>query len=143
MTQHGHAGIVDDLESLATSWQRHLVARNLSPYTIDGYVRTARFFVEYLEDNDLPVSAPDITREHVEAFITEVLQTRASATAATRYLFRADERWSLISSLQRPPQRVNSSTQPSITERHRRDNRSRKPAICLQSLTDGIGWYRW
>ena len=70
---------------MVTSWGRHLVARNLSPHTIDGYRRTARFFIEYLEDNDLPLTASDITREHVEAFITEVLQTRSSATAATRY----------------------------------------------------------
>ena len=85
MTQHGHDRIVNDLPTLVTSWRRHLVARNLSPHTIDGYQRTARFFIGYLEDNDMPLSASDITREHVEAFITEVLQTRSSATAATRY----------------------------------------------------------
>ncbi len=85
VTKHGHHGLVNGLPTLVTSWRRHLVARNLSPHTIDGYQRTARFFIEYLEDNDLPLTACDITREHVEAFITEVPQTRSSATAATRY----------------------------------------------------------
>ena len=85
MTKHGHDGIVNDLPTLATSWRRHLVARNLSPHTIDGYQRTARFFTEYLEDNDMPLTASGIGREHIEAFITEILQTRSSATAATRY----------------------------------------------------------
>lgn len=85
MTQHGHEVIVNDLPTLVTSWRRHLVARNLSPLTIDGYQRTARFFIKYLEDNDLPLTAKHIAREHVEAFITEVLQTKSSATAATRY----------------------------------------------------------
>ena len=83
MTEHGHHGIVNDFPTLATSRRRHLVARNLSAHTVDGYQRTARFFIKYLEDNDILLTASDITREHVEAFITEILQTLSSATAAT------------------------------------------------------------
>ena len=85
MTQHGHDAIVNELSTLVTSWRRHLVARNLSPLTIDGYQRTAQFFIKYLEDNDVALTARHIIREDVEAFITEVLQTKSSATAATRY----------------------------------------------------------
>lgn len=85
MVQHSANGIVDDLQTLATSWRRHLIARNLSPHTVDGYLRTARFFTEFLTDNGLPTRASEVDREHVEAYITEVLETRASATAATRY----------------------------------------------------------
>ncbi len=62
MPEHGHNQIVNDLPTVVTSWRRHLVARNLSRHTIDGYQRTARFFIEYLKTNDMPMTASDITR---------------------------------------------------------------------------------
>lgn len=73
------------LRSLAARWRRHLLARNLSPYTIDGYLRGVGQLIQFLETADMPVSAAEIHQDHLEAFIASVLGRWSVSTARTRY----------------------------------------------------------
>jgi site-specific recombinase XerD len=62
-----------------------LRAANLTPATqrayLDGLTRLARF----LTDAGMPTDVAAITREHVEAFITDQLERLSPASAANRY----------------------------------------------------------
>jgi site-specific recombinase XerC len=73
------------LDSLLPSWRRHLVATNRSPRTVQSYLESGTKLVEFIERKGLPREAGAVRREHVEAFVTELLETRAPATAALRY----------------------------------------------------------
>jgi site-specific recombinase XerD len=75
----------DALEPEILSWERHLDAANLSPRTIAGYTYGVRQFRDFLQAHGMPTSAPDITREHIEAYISHVLEVSKPWTALTRY----------------------------------------------------------
>ena len=72
------------LEPLATSWRRSLRARNLAPKTIKTYF-------EAVDQLDVCLAAEgvldvdEVTRGHVEAFITDQIETRSAATASVRF----------------------------------------------------------
>jgi len=74
-----------DLPRLAVSWQRHLQAANRSPKTIRIYFDTVRQLVASCAEHDRPTDPADMGRRDVEAFMTHLLATRFSSTAATRY----------------------------------------------------------
>jgi site-specific recombinase XerD len=76
-----HADIVPNLRSFT----RHLKAENLSPRTIETYTESASQFAKYLESQGMPLTVANITREHVEAFISHLLDTRKASTANNRY----------------------------------------------------------
>ncbi|MDP9233723.1 MAG: tyrosine-type recombinase/integrase [Actinomycetota bacterium] len=75
----------DALEAEILSWERHLDAGNLSPRTITGYTYGVRQFRDFLQAHEMPTSVPDITREHIEAYISHVLEVSKPWTALTRY----------------------------------------------------------
>jgi site-specific recombinase XerD len=72
-------------EALVASWVRHLRAANLSPTTIDAYSLAAHGLGAFLRDAGMPTAPDQIRREHVEAYVQQVLDTRAPATAHQRY----------------------------------------------------------
>jgi integrase/recombinase XerC len=74
-----------ELPRLALSWQRHLTAANRSPKTIYTYLDGVRQLVAFCAEHDRPTDPVDMGREDVEAFISHLLATRSSSTAATRY----------------------------------------------------------
>jgi site-specific recombinase XerD len=76
---------VSDLEMLLPSWQRHLRAANLSPKTITAYISGGEQLRAFLAARGMPTDVTAIRREHVEAFIEDVLNRHRPATAATRY----------------------------------------------------------
>jgi site-specific recombinase XerD len=76
---------IDQLAVLTESWLRHLRAANLSPKTIRNYEGAARQLIAYLSAQGMPTKAPSIRREHVEAFMEHLIDTRAASTARTRY----------------------------------------------------------
>jgi site-specific recombinase XerD len=78
-TELGH------LRTLASSWELHLRAERKSPQTIYNYTSAVDRLAGYLEDRGMPTNVASITREHVEAFIVSLLDTRSPATAANRY----------------------------------------------------------
>lgn len=74
-----------DLSASIQSFLRHLRAENLSPRTQDVYVRSASLFAEFLNTAGMPTDVAKITREHIEAFTTRLLETRKPGTASVRF----------------------------------------------------------
>lgn len=79
------AAEMDDLRELVPDWLRHLKARNRAPRTIESYHAAARDLISYLIAHGMPTSAAAVTREHIEAFIGDLVDRLAPATAAKNY----------------------------------------------------------
>lgn len=65
--------------------EAHLHAGNKSPATIKVYMAGIARLLEFLQANGMPTTIDGIAREHVEAFIGDLLSTRTPATASNRY----------------------------------------------------------
>ncbi len=70
---------------LARSYRRALLAQNKSPRTVQAYGEAVRLFGEFLVARGMPTNVADITREHVELFIADLLARWKPATAHNRY----------------------------------------------------------
>ncbi len=68
-----------------TSFVRHLRAANLSPRTIESYAESVRALATYLAEHGLPTDVAAIRREHLEAFVADLLERWKPATAANRH----------------------------------------------------------
>jgi site-specific recombinase XerD len=77
--------MIGELGPMVTSFLRHLRAENKSEKTVLAYRYAAEGLAAFLADRGMPTRAADIRREHVEAFIEELLATRSPATANQRY----------------------------------------------------------
>jgi site-specific recombinase XerD len=75
----------DELATLIPSWERSLRATRRSPKTIKNYGDAGRQLVAYLEQSGMPTTARGIHREHVEAFLIYLGESRSASTVATRY----------------------------------------------------------
>ncbi len=73
------------LDELISSWRRHLRAQRMSPATITTYAAAVRQLATFLRANGMPTRPASIRREHVEAWITELLDRWKPATAHNRY----------------------------------------------------------
>ncbi|MEU8136036.1 tyrosine-type recombinase/integrase [Streptodolium elevatio] len=80
-----------DLDPLIKSWRRSLVARNLTPGTVVGYVQAAYGFRDFLlsyepatpeEMRPAPEHLEDLHREHVEAWVSAKLESLAESTTS-------------------------------------------------------------
>jgi site-specific recombinase XerD len=80
-----HDTAATELAALAESWRRHLIAQRLSPATLDTYGEAVRLLERFLADRGMPSSTAAISREHVEAFISDLLARWKPATAHNRY----------------------------------------------------------
>ncbi len=76
---------VGDLASLVPSWARSLRATNRSPKTLTTYVSATHQLIAFLASHGMPTDAAKVRREHVEAFIEDVLARCRPATASNRY----------------------------------------------------------
>ena len=76
---------VGDIQSLLEDWRRHLRAKNRSPATIDSYLVVGRALAAYLTAHGMPTDAGVIAREHVEAYLADLLERLSPATAAKHY----------------------------------------------------------
>ncbi len=89
MARRGSEGLigasVGDIEALTTSFRRHLRAGNLSPRTITTYTEACEGFARFLASRGMPTKVAGIRREHVEAYIEELLARWKPATANNRY----------------------------------------------------------
>ncbi len=74
-----------DLTVNIESFGRHLRAENLSTKTFEAYVGATRQLHQYLMDQGMPLNVGSIRREHVEAFITDLLEHWKPATANNRF----------------------------------------------------------
>ena len=74
-----------DLDVNINSFRRHLRAENLSARTQETYTEAVRQFAAFLAIQGMPAEVAHIRREHIEAFVTHLLDTRKPATANNRY----------------------------------------------------------
>jgi len=73
-TDAGHDTATTALDDLVAFWRRHMVAQRMSPATLSTYTRSARQLARFLAERGLPAAPASITREHLEAFITDLLE---------------------------------------------------------------------
>lgn len=77
---------ITPLTRLAASFKRHLLAENKSPATVKNYLDAVQRLSSFLACNGgMPTSPDAIRREHVEAFLAEILTHAKPATASNRY----------------------------------------------------------
>jgi site-specific recombinase XerD len=76
---------VGDVRTMVASFRRHLRAGNVSERTIQTYLEACTQLADFLEHQGMPVQVSNIRREHIEAFIEHLLDTRKPATASIRY----------------------------------------------------------
>ena len=79
------AATVGDLDTLLPSFARSLRAANKAATTVEVYVGAARQLVDYLRAQGMPTKATEVTRDHIEAFLADLLERRRPATANNRY----------------------------------------------------------
>ena len=77
--------VVTSLAELGKSFRRSLDAQNRAYKTVKSYMEALRLFDAFLADKGMPRDVGNIKRDHVEAFIAQVLATRRPATGANRY----------------------------------------------------------
>ena len=74
-----------DIAVNLASFSRHLRAENLSPKTQQTYTESVRLLARFLVDQGMPQDVANIAREHVETFITRLLERWKPATANNRF----------------------------------------------------------
>jgi site-specific recombinase XerD len=78
-------GSVADIDALVPSWRLSLEAANKSTATITSYTYATTQLSAFLREHGMPTDVGVIAREHVEAFLVHVRDTRSASTAETRY----------------------------------------------------------
>lgn len=76
---------IDDLRTLLPDWQIHLKARNVAPSTISSYQRCALNLVTFLVERGMPTTVTGVKREHIEAFLADMIDRLSPATVAKHY----------------------------------------------------------
>jgi site-specific recombinase XerD len=78
--------IVGEVGTLAASFRRSLRAGNLSERTVETYMESVEQLERFLVTNGMPTSVAAIRREHVEAFLEDLLALgRKPATVNNRF----------------------------------------------------------
>jgi hypothetical protein len=77
------ASIVGDIGPSIDSFRRHLRASNAAPRTVSTYLEGATQFAAFLAAQGMPTNVPDIRRQHVGAFVVDILSRFKPATAST------------------------------------------------------------
>jgi len=73
------------LRGLSRSFELSLRALNRAPKTIDTYMEAVTRLTAFLEVAGMPTQVAAIRREHVEAFVADLLDRYKPATASNRY----------------------------------------------------------
>jgi hypothetical protein len=69
---------------LLASWRRHMTAQRMSPATLSTYSAAVGQLDDFLETQGMPRAVPAIRREHLEAFITDLLEKWKPKSPAPR-----------------------------------------------------------
>lgn len=85
VTGRSHHTAADEIGDLLASWRRHMTAQRMSPATLSTYSTSVGQLGAFLAERGMPTSPPAIAREHVEAFIADLLARWKPATAHNRY----------------------------------------------------------
>jgi len=84
------------VSSLIPSFVRHIRAENKSANTIDSYREAAVQFSKFLETTGMPSAVSAVSREHVEMWITRLLEQKSASTANNRFRgLRQFFRWAI------------------------------------------------
>ena len=78
-------GSVSDIRVVEPGWKLSLRSENKSPATITTYAYATTQLEQFLCEAGMPTDVDKITREHIEAFLVHVRETRSASTAETRY----------------------------------------------------------
>ncbi len=74
------------LDELIGSWTLSLRAANRAPRTVAQYVdESLAQFRRWMAEHEPDLAPAAITRQHVEAYLAEIAETRSASTAQTRY----------------------------------------------------------
>jgi site-specific recombinase XerD len=76
---------IGDVEQMVTSFRRHLRAENKAEQTITAYTYAPLQLADFLAERGMPSEVASNRREHVEAFLEDLLGRRTAATANNRY----------------------------------------------------------
>jgi site-specific recombinase XerD len=78
-------GSQETLADLAPSFRRHLQAENKAPRTVQGYQESLNALEQFLIAKALPTEVGSLRREHLEAFVADLLTHAKATTASNRY----------------------------------------------------------
>src|SRR6266851_2140155 len=70
---------------LSRSFRRSLEAANLSPATVRIYTISVAQLADFLQARGMPLFVANLTREHIEEWLLDILARRSAGTAETRY----------------------------------------------------------
>lgn len=76
---------LDSITALLPDWRLHLRAKNRSAATITSYLRCGENLAAYLARQGMPQRVSAIKREHIEAFLADMLERLSPATTAKHY----------------------------------------------------------
>ncbi len=77
--------LTDSYQLLAESFRRSLLAENKAPRTVETYLEAVGQLGTFLSAKGMPVEPTHIRREHVEAFIADLLERFRPSTASNRF----------------------------------------------------------
>lgn len=104
-----------DIGILARSFRRSLVPTEYSPSTVRIYTISVAQLADFLAQRNMPLVVANITAEHINEFLADVLQRRSAGTAVTRYRgVRAFFRWAFVEGeiTQNPMARIKRPKEP-------------------------------
>jgi site-specific recombinase XerD len=78
-------GWPSEISAAVPSFKLSLQAENKAPRTIQSYLEGIGQFVRHLDTQGMPTEVVDLRREHVESFISALLERFKPATAANRF----------------------------------------------------------
>jgi site-specific recombinase XerD len=76
---------IANVETLATSFARHLRAANRSPRTVRSYLEAVGGLDAFLVERGMPRAVASIAREHVESYLEDQLARHKPTTALARF----------------------------------------------------------
>lgn len=76
---------IANIETLATSFARHLRAANRSPRTVRSYLEAVAGLDGFLTERGMPRAVASIAREHVESYLEDQLAHHKPTTALVRF----------------------------------------------------------
>jgi site-specific recombinase XerD len=97
MTTRTTALTVGDLETLRSSFELTLRARNLAPSSIDVYSEAVMRFRRWLADQGMPTDVERIGREHIEAYEAALFDRgcKANTVAGAHRFLQAFFKWAV------------------------------------------------
>lgn len=73
------------IRDLLGSWRISLMARNLSPNTLETYTSAVTMLADHLTERGMPTQVANVKREHVESFLAWMTESYKPASVRNRY----------------------------------------------------------